>query len=185
MPFEGCYQEVEYYPVLWYRFPSYTGRVVQEVSLDLVVVSHLFHLFLLIGRLDHWWGACEFACRRLSTHQRLSMMGWHNVYSFATSPAPGPIRYILGPSSWHPFKGHCLMFGATPPVFSHYSNCIVQDHAEGQPICNITISELPVCTCTAFLIFARDDPASAEGRSGLPRTFQVCSCHFLLSTVIL
>lgn len=59
-----------------------------------------------------------------------------------------------------------LWLVATFPVFLYYYHHVLNYHARAQTIYAIAMSEFSVCTFTAFLWLAVDDPVSAYGRSG-------------------
>lgn len=87
---------------------------------------------------------------------------------FAIHPASRSVHYVIAPSSWRALGSHCLLFAGTPPVFSSYSHCILNDPIGAQLVWGFTKSEGWACTPASFLCLACDGPASVDGRSNLP-----------------
>lgn len=159
-------------------------RDVAEVRLSLVVLRSRFHLFHVIDRLDYWWRGCELKCR-LRTHQRPSMVGSYNLEMFVIPPISRPVYRVMEPFWRRTLERHRLLFVATP-VFSYHSHYILNDYAGVQLIWYITMSELSVCTFTAFQCLACDGALSAEG-SLIRRVSRIwiCQCCFRLAPVTL
>lgn len=167
MQFDHCCEEVEFERALWDLLRSYPGRDVPEVYLSSVLPRSPFHLFYLLVQLDYWCRAGVFECN-LHTHQRPLMVCWHKVEIFAISAAYRPEHYVMAPSWWCAFKGHCLFFVVTPSALSYHSHNILRGHARRQLIWHIAMLEFSVFTFKAILCLARDSPVSAGGGYGSP-----------------
>lgn len=183
MAFVCCDEEVEYQRAMWDLTWSYFGRDVLEVFLSLIVLRRPFHLFYLIERLEYWWHDFEFKYH-LRTKQRLLMVDWHKVEISAVHPASHPVHCVMVHSSRRPFEGKFLLLVVTLPVFSYYSHYVLNDHDGAQLTWRIAMSDVSVCSFTAFLCLALVCPASAE--RGLVRpvsAIKVGRCRLCLVSV--
>lgn len=102
IPLFSCYEVVEHQRALWDLIQWYSGRDAPEVSLSLVVLCLVFHLFHLLDCVIYQCRECAFE-RRFNTHQRPLIVGWQNVVAFSIS-----LRLVLFIMSC-PFRGGVLL----------------------------------------------------------------------------
>lgn len=119
------------------------------VSLYLVVVSSLVHVFNLLEYLDYRWCDSAFECR-WRAHLRSLMLTWHTVDIFSVPTTSRPEHYFTGPYWWQAVEGCCLLFVATPPALSYYSCNILNNHTWPQLSWPIAFLKYLVCRIMAF-----------------------------------
>lgn len=136
--FVSRYEEIRYERAMTDPVLTYCGCDVLELSHSLVLLRRLFHLFFKIDSLHYLFGKCEFECGMV-THQRLLLVGWHNVDVLAILPASRPLDNVIPPSWRSAFEGHRLLLAALHPVFSYHAHYILNDHAVALPIWRMSV----------------------------------------------
>lgn len=99
-----------------------------------------------------------------------AVLNWHRKDVFAIPSAFRRAHCLIMPSWWLLFKGDCLFFLATPPVFSNYSYYVFSDHA-GCRSYGVSPCQYFLCTFKDIIFLARNGPASAKGSSNWPCIF--------------
>lgn len=110
------------------------------------------------------------------------MVSWRHVEISAIPSASCHINYVMAPSWWDAFEGHCHSFVATPLVFSYYSHSSsrIMPGAAYLAHCHVRVLHLLV---TGFLCMACDGPCFAAGGSSLHRIWASGMLISLLSGV--